>query len=68
MKILIFNKFSDQILNSNIKSLIYISTTDVYGNHHGVGLMKILYSMQINFDKMRVKSEKQWSTMQKKII
>ena len=31
----ILNKFSSQILASNIKSLIYISTTGVYGNHNG---------------------------------
>ena len=31
----IFNKFSDKILDSNIKSLIYISSTGVYGNHNG---------------------------------
>ena len=31
----IFNKFSNQILASNIKSLIYISSTGVYGNHRG---------------------------------
>ena len=31
----IFNKFSDKVLNSNIKSIIYISSTGVYGNHNG---------------------------------
>ena len=57
----IFNKFSSQILASNIKSLIYISTTGVYGNHNGswVDENSLLHAKS-QFDKIRVKSEKQW--------
>ncbi len=63
----IFNKFSDQILNSNIKSLIYISTTGVYGNHHGKWVDEnSVLNAESRFDKMRVKSEKQWKTLCKK--
>jgi len=31
---MIFNKFSDKVLNSNVRSIIYISSTGVYGNHN----------------------------------
>ena len=63
----IFNKFSNQILASNIKSLIYISSTGVYGNHNGgwVNENSIL-NAKSKFDKIRVKSEKQWITFCKK--
>ncbi len=63
----IFNKFSDQILDSNIKSLIYISSTGVYGNHNGgwVDENSVL-NAKSHFDKIRIKSEKQWKTLCKK--
>ena len=63
----IFNKFSSQILASNIKSLIYISSTGVYGNHNGdwVDENSVL-NAKSQFDKIRVKSEKQWKTFCKK--
>ena len=59
----IFDKFSTQILASNIKSLIYISSTGVYGNHNGDWVYEnsLLYAKS-RFDKIRVKSEKQWKT------
>ena len=65
----LFNKFSSQILTSNIKSLIYISTTGVYGNHNGgwVDENSVL-NAKSQFDKVRVKSEKQWKKFCKKII
>ncbi|MDA9707831.1 NAD-dependent epimerase/dehydratase family protein [Alphaproteobacteria bacterium] len=59
----IFNKFSSQILDSNIKSLIYISSTGVYGNHNGdwVNENSVL-NTKSQLDKIRVKAEKQWKT------
>ena len=63
----IFNKFSSQILASNIKSLIYISSTGVYGNHNGNWVNESsLLKANSKFDKIRVKSEKQWKTFCKK--
>ena len=63
----IFNKFSSQILASNIKSLIYISSTGVYGNHNGNWVNESsLLKANSQFDKIRVKSEKQWKTFCKK--
>ena len=63
----LFNKFSSQILTSNIKSLIYISSTGVYGNHNGgwVDENSVL-NAKSQFDKVRVKSEKQWKKFCKK--
>jgi len=59
----IFNKFSSQILASNIKSLIYISSTGVYGNHNGGWVDEnSLLNAKSQFDIIRVKSEKQWKT------
>ncbi len=59
----IFNKFSDQILASNIKTLIYISSTGVYGNHNGSWVDEnSVLKAKSQFDKIRVKSEKQWKT------
>ena len=59
----IFKKFSRQILASNIKSLIYISSTGVYGNHNGdwVNENSVL-NTKSQLDKIRVKAEKQWKT------
>ena len=63
----IFNKFSSQILASNIKSLIYISSTGVYGNHNGDWVDEnSLLNAKSQFDKIRIKSEKQWKTFCKK--
>ena len=63
----IFNKFSNQILASNIRSLIYISSTGVYGNHNGDWVDEnSLLNAKSNFDKIRVKSEQQWKTFSKK--
>ena len=63
----IFNKFSSQILASNIKSIIYISSTGVYGNHNGGWVDEdSLLNAKSQFDKIRVKSEKQWKTFCKK--
>ena len=59
----ILKKYSEQILASNIKSIIYISSTGVYGNHNGgwVDESSVLNAKSY-FDKTRVKSEKQWKT------
>ena len=63
----IFNKFSDKILDSNIKSLIYISSTGVYGNHNGAWVNEnSVLNAKSQIDKIRVKSEKQWKTFCKK--
>jgi nucleoside-diphosphate-sugar epimerase len=63
----IFNKFSSQILASNIKSLIYISSTGVYGNHNGGWVdEKSSLNAESQYDKIRLKSEKQWRTFCKK--
>ena len=63
----IFNKYSDQVLASNIKSIIYISSTGVYGNHNGDWVDEnSLLNAKSQFDKIRVKSEKQWKTFCKK--
>ena len=57
----ILNKFSDQILNSNIRSLIYISSTGVYGNHDGKWVNEDSpLNTKSQSDKFRVKCEKQW--------
>ena len=63
----IFKKYSDQILASNIKSIIYISSTGVYGNHNGALVNEnSVLNAKSNFDKVRVKSEKLWKTFCKK--
>ena len=63
----IFNKYSDQILESNIKSLIYISSTGVYGNHNGDWVNENSdLNAKSKIDKIRIKSEKQWQTLCKK--
>ena len=63
----IFNKFSKKILCSNVKSLIYVSTTGVYGNHNGRWVDE---SSALNaksyFDKIRINSEKQWTVFCRK--
>ena len=57
----IINKFSNHILNSNIKSTIYISSTGVYGNHKGNWIDENSpLKAKSQLDKMRVKSERQW--------
>jgi nucleoside-diphosphate-sugar epimerase len=59
----LFKKYSDQILASNIKSIIYVSSTGVYGNHNGGWVdERSLLNAKSHFDKMRIKSEKQWKT------
>lgn len=63
----IFNKFNYQISNSNIKSLIYISSTGVYGNHNGNWVDEnSSLNGKSKFDKIRLKSEKQWQKFCKK--
>ena len=58
---IIFNNFSDKVLNSNIKSIIYISSTGIYGNHNGNWVdEKSLIKANSPFDKIRLKAEKQW--------
>ena len=57
----VINKFSNHILNSNIKSLIYISSTGVYGNHNGNWIDENSpLKAKSQIDKIRVKSERQW--------
>ncbi|MAK09219.1 MAG: hypothetical protein CML36_01875 [Rhodobacteraceae bacterium] len=57
----IFNKYANEILNSNVKSIIYISSTGVYGNHNGNWVdEKSLIKANSSYDKRRVKAEKQW--------
>ena len=58
---IIFNNFSDKVLNSNVKSIIYISSTGIYGNHNGNWVdEKSLIKANSPFDKIRLKAEKQW--------
>ena len=58
---IIYNNFSDKVLNSNIKSIIYISSTGIYGNHNGNWVdEKSLIKANSPFDKIRLKAEKQW--------
>ena len=58
---IIYNNFSDKVLNSNVKSIIYISSTGIYGNHNGNWVdEKSLIKTNSPFDKIRLKAEKQW--------
>ena len=58
---IIFNNFSDKVLHSNVKSVIYISSTGIYGNHNGNWVdEKSLIKVNSSFDKIRLKAEKQW--------
>ena len=60
---MIFNKFSDKVLYSNVKSIIYISSTGIYGNHDGSWVdEKSLIKANSPFDKIRLKAEKQWKS------
>ena len=57
----IYNEYYDLILKSNIKSIIYISSTGVYGNHNGAWVFEdSALNAKSKFDKFRIKSEKQW--------
>ena len=57
----IFNDFSETILKSNIRSVIYISSTGVYGNHNGAWVNENSpIRAKSFFDKNRVIAEKQW--------
>ena len=63
----IFKNYSDHILASNIRSIIYISSTGVYGNHKGALVNEnSVLNAKSNFDKVRVKSEKLWKIFCKK--
>ena len=60
---MIFNNFSEKVLNSNVKSIIYISSTGIYGNHDGNWVdEKSLTKVDSPFDKIRLKAEKQWKS------
>ena len=63
----ILNNYFNLITKSNIKSITYISTTGVYGNHKGEivnedSLLKARYAS----DKHRILAEDQWSNFSKK--
>ena len=58
----IFNDYYNLIINSNIKSVTYISTTGVYGNHKGQIVDEgSLLQARHSSDKYRVLAESQWS-------
>ena len=62
----VFNNYFNFIAKSNIKSITYISTTGVYGNHKGEivnedSLLKARYAS----DRYRVLAENQWSNFSK---
>ena len=64
---IIFRNFSKKIFSSNIKSIIYISSTGVYGNHSGNWVDENSLLKTISpFDKIRVRAEKQWKNFCKK--
>ncbi len=57
----ILDNYSKNILHSNIRSILYISTTGVYGNHKGAWVNE---NSQLNAtfdkDKKRLKAENRW--------
>ena len=62
----VFNNYFNLIAKSNIKSITYISTTGVYGNHKGQivnedSLLKARYAS----DRHRILAEDQWSNFSK---
>lgn len=62
----VFNNYFSLIAKSNIKSITYISTTGVYGNHNGGivnegSLLKARYAS----DRYRILAEGQWSNFSK---
>jgi nucleoside-diphosphate-sugar epimerase len=62
----VFNNYLNLIAKSNIKSITYISTTGVYGNHKGEivnedSLLKARYAS----DRQRILAEDQWSNFSK---
>ena len=62
----VFNNYFNLIARSNIKSITYISTTGVYGNHKGEivnedALLKARYAS----DRQRILAENQWSNFSK---
>ena len=62
----VFNSYFNLIAKSNIKSITYISTTGVYGNHKGEivnedSLLKARYAS----DRHRILAEDQWSNFSK---
>ena len=57
----IFENFSNSIANSNIKSVTYVSSTGVYGNHNGAWVgEEATINAKSSFDKNRIVAEKQW--------
>ena len=62
----VFNNYFNLIARSNIKSITYISTTGVYGNHKGEivnedALLKARHAS----DRQRILAENQWSNFSK---
>ena len=62
-------KFQKQIKNSNIRSVVYVSTTGVYGDHQGKWVDENLSIKGENniFDKSRIDSENFWIHFCKKL-
>ena len=57
----IFNSYSGDITDTNIRSILYTSTTGVYGNHNGEWVNEESTLKATNSkDKNRIKAEKQW--------
>lgn len=60
-------KFSKEILNSNISSVLYISTTGVYGNHKGQWVNEnSKLKCKSKIDKNRLNAEESWKRFSKK--
>lgn len=63
-------KFQKKIKNSNIRSVVYISTTGVYGDHQGkwVDENSSIKGENNIFDKSRINAEKNWIHFCKKSL
>ena len=63
----ILKGFDKTIVRSNIRSVIYISSTGVYGNHNGSWVTENSdLRAKSYYDKIRIKAEKQWRSFCKK--
>ena len=58
----ILSKYKEQIKNSNIRSIVYISSTGVYGDHKGkwVNENSLIKGKNIIYNKYRIEAEKKW--------
>ncbi len=61
-------KHKKNIINSNVRSIVYVSTTGVYGDHKGgwVDEKSLIKKTKNLYSKLRVDSENDWITFCKK--